>query len=45
MMISPDGYIMHLKDSDYNELIKERDRLIKSIRCNTKNAVIYCDTV
>ena len=32
MMISPDGYIMHLKDSDYNELIRERDELIKSIR-------------
>ena len=32
MMISPDSYIMRFKDSDYNELIKERDRLIEWIR-------------
>lgn len=32
MMISPEAYIAHLEGASYNELIKERDRLIRSIR-------------
>ncbi len=32
MMISPEGYVDNFKDSSYEELIAERDRLIKSIK-------------
>ena len=32
MMISPNNYISEYTDSDYHELMDERDRLIKSIK-------------
>ena len=32
MMISPQSYIEQQKDKSYEELIKERDRLIKDVR-------------
>ena len=32
MMISPKTYIKEQKDKTYEELIKERDRLIKEVR-------------
>ncbi|MCR5235644.1 MAG: hypothetical protein K6E34_00400 [Lachnospiraceae bacterium] len=32
MMVSPDYYIREFADSDYNELIGERDRLVDRIR-------------
>ena len=32
MMISPQGYVARLKDATYEEMIKERDSLIRYIR-------------
>ena len=32
MMISPQSYMEQQKDKSYEELIKERDRLIKDVR-------------
>ena len=32
MMVSPDSYISNFADSDYNELMEERDRLMDRIK-------------
>lgn len=32
MMISPESYIKMMKDKSYKSLLKERDRLIRSIQ-------------
>ena len=32
MMTSPESYVSEFKDKTYNELLVERDRLIKSIK-------------
>lgn len=43
MKISPQNYVADLKDKCYEDLIKEKDKLVKEIQRFENNKIIDCE--